>query len=1184
MHEKPRIRLIAYSVAVLAPAVCLLVRWPLWPVLGDAVAHMTFFPAVMIAAYFGGFWPGMLATFLSAVAANYFLNHQLSSFHVRSINDVAALILFVLVGTILSGLSESLHRAWRRLVAEERRRAEQVCRESEDRFRQLAENIREIFWTADAKDGRVIYVSPGYEEVWGRTCQSLYGQPRSWLENIHPDDRDRVIENLGQRGRGMFAVSEFRVVRPDGAVRWVRSRTFPVSDPDGGFSRITGLAEDITERKRAEEGLVHERYLLHTLMDNLPDNIYFKDAASRFVRINKALATSFGLNDPAQAIGKTDFDFFTEEHARPAYADEQEIIRTGQPVVAKEEKETWLDGRVRWVSTTKMPFRDRDGKIIGTFGVARDITKVKLAEEALRESEHRWRSLTETLPQLVSTATPDGACDYFSTQWTQYSGVPESDLLGWRWLEVLHPNDRVPTRQLWTDSVAGRGPYDVEYRVRRSDGVYRWFKTRGVPIRDGAGNIFKWFGTCTDITAGKQLEEELRQANARLDLAVRGSNVSIWEIDMPDSDYRNGQVHYLNVWEQLGYDPAQSSTDHATWRALWHPDDRERLERAVQSYLDGETREFEAEYRVCHRDGSYRWVLSRGVAVRDTAGRPIRFAGSRFDITDRKRAEKELCQAKEAEAERARLAELGRDVGIALSHGDTPGELLQPCAEAMVRYLDAAFARIWTLPPGRDVLELQASAGMYTHLDGPHARIPVGQFKVGMIARERRPLLTNDVPDDPRISDPDWAQREGMVAFAGYPLVVKDRLMGVLALFVLKPLSDAVLQTLGSLAGVIALGIERKQQEVELRQAKDAAEAANQAKDEFLANVSHELRTPMTAILGMTELVLDTPLAEDQRQSLQTVKSAADNLLGIINDLLDFSKIEAGKLELDPAGFSLRAVVGDTLRALAVRAHKKGLELVCHVQPEAPDALVGDAGRLRQVLLNLVGNAIKFTEEGEVVVCVKVSRERQRPEFSPPPVADAPGSPGIELLFTVRDTGIGIPKDRQEKIFRAFEQEDTSTTRKYGGTGLGLTIAARLVALMGGTVTVDSEPGRGSTFAFTARFGRQPHPPEQRTGRLPVLLRDLPVLIVDDNATSRRILEEWLRGWQMKPKAAGDGVAAMDALWHGTARGRPYALVLLDARMPDADGLVLVARIRERAELSATRIILLTSGDRPGDL
>jgi CheY-like chemotaxis protein len=269
---------------------------------------------------------------------------------------------------------------------------------------------------------------------------------------------------------------------------------------------------------------------------------------------------------------------------------------------------------------------------------------------------------------------------------------------------------------------------------------------------------------------------------------------------------------------------------------------------------------------------------------------------------------------------------------------------------------------------------------------------------------------------------------------------------------------------------------------------------------------------------------------------------------------------------------------------LAVRGHRKGLELVCHVHPDVPDALVGDAGRLRQVLLNLVSNAIKFTNDGEVVVRVGLQIERAGEEGAAASFSGNPQSGICNLQFSVSDTGIGISEDRQEKIFRAFEQEDTSTTRKYGGTGLGLTIAARLVALMGGQITVESEPGRGSTFAFTAQFVRQPHRAEPAAVRPSPLLRDLRVLIVDDNATNRRILEGWLRGWQMEPAAVGDGLAALDALWDAVTLGRPYGLVLLDARMPDTDGLTLAAKIRKRAELSATRIVLLTSGDRPGDI
>ena len=636
------------------------------------------------------------------------------------------------------------------------------------------------------------------------------------------------------------------------------------------------LQAEAAQREKTEEALRKSEQRFRTFVDHATEAFYLQDERFVILDVNRQACESLGYTRD-ELIGMTPADF--DPNVTLSVLDNLTRSLNAGKMMAFESSHRRKDGTTFPVEIRGQAFYEGGRRF--SVAMARDITERKRAEEALRESEQRWRSLTEALPQLVWTATPDGACDYFSTQWTQHTGVPEDRLLGWQWMETLHPDDREPTRQLWTNSVAGRGPYDVEYRVRRTDGEYRWFKTRGVPIRDSEGSVFKWFGTCTDITDGKRAEEELRLA-------------------------------------------------------------------------------------------------------------------------------------------------------------------------------------------------------------------------------------------------------------------------------------------------------------------KEAAESANRAKDEFLANVSHEIRTPMNAILGMTDLVLGTSLSDDQRQSLKTVKAAADNLLSILNDLLDFSKIEAGKLELDPADFSLRAALGDTLRTLAMRAHKKGLELVSHVQPDVPDALVGDAGRLRQVLLNLVGNAIKFTEVGEVVVRVSVDKEtgRQGDKETRSATSSVSLSPclPVSLSFAVSDTGIGIPPEKQEKIFRAFEQEDTSTTRKYGGTGLGLTIAARLVALMGGTISVDSQPGRGSTFAFTAQFGRQSHPLEPIAAQAPIQLYNLPVLIIDDNATNCHILEEWLRSWQMEPVAVGDGVAAMDTLWDAATRGRPYPLVLLDARMPDTDGLVLAAKIRKRPELSATRIILLTSGDMPSNL
>ncbi len=614
----------------------------------------------------------------------------------------------------------------------EQRRAETALRDSQALYSSLLENLP-VFMVRKDLEGRFTFANRRFcdwlgissEEIVGKNDYDLF--PAELAEKYRKDDL-HVIETEER-------FEDIEETRHGDELRYLHVLKAPVHDSQGATIGTQAIFWDVTESRKAEIALEQERYLMRSLMDNLPDNVYFKDAEGKFLRINRAKAQRSNLSDPEEAVGKSDFDFFPEEHARQAHDDELELMQTGQPVVGKEEKLVWPDGRVNWVSTTKVPLRDGDGNVVGTFGISRDITARMQAQEAMRE-------------------------------------------------------------------------------------------------------------------------------------------------------------------------------------------------------------------------------------------------------------------------------------------------------------------------------------------------------------------------------------------------------------------------------------------------AKEAAEAASRAKSDFLANMSHEIRTPLNAVIGMTELVLDTDLTAIQREYLTTVRDSGESLLSVINDVLDFSKIEAGKLELEPTTFDLRECLGDTMKSIAIRAHRKGLELACDVASDLPEFVLGDVGRLRQIVINLVGNAIKFTEQGEVVLTV---------------LADTTREENLVLHFKVSDTGIGIPENKLGSVFDAFEQADMSTTRRFGGTGLGLAISSRLVELMGGRLWVESVVDQGSTFHFTAEFEEAAH--HEPTKKLkPNQLHELKVLVVDDNATNRRILQEILGNWGMRPTAVSSVTEAIDFLREALKANDPYSLVLSDVNMPEQDGFALAEQVRANPELDSTIIMMLTSGGRTGDV
>jgi PAS domain S-box-containing protein len=761
-------------------------------------------------------------------------------------------------------------------------------------------------------------------------------------------------------------------------------------------ARAGAPTQALTEGERAAEA--PGQFLLQTLMNHTPDFIYFKDGESRFIKISQALARQFGLSDPEQAVGKTDFDFFSEEHARQAYEDEQAIMRTGQPLT-HEERETWPDRPDTWVSTTKMPLHDAAGNAVGTFGISRDITKRKRAEGdrerligELEVSERRavheqlfLSALLASAPVAIAVVEASGRVTAVNPQFEQLFGYTVADAVGKDINELIVPADERATGLAWQGLVHGGQVVNREAERCHRDG-------RRIPVRvsaaavqgDPNGTLFVLY---EDFTAVKRAETALREAEARYREMVESATDLVFQMDA------GGRWTFLNqaAREIYGADP----------EALLG---RPILERAAPEYVE-----------------------------RDRA----------------------------------------------------------------------AFARVLA---GERVVDYET---VHLTLQG-----------------ERRPI-----------------------AFSGLPL--RDERSGAAgAMGIARDISAAV-------------RVRRA-----LEEARDVAERASTAKAAFLANMSHEIRTPLNGILGMVEILLDTDLTAEQRRSADLVKTSGEALLDILNDVLDYSKIEAGHVQLEETAFDLPGVVHSVAGLLGARAFEKRIEMVADIAPDLPPLVRGDPGRLRQVLINLVGNAIKFTPAGEVVLrAAPVRSDGER----------------VEVEFAVSDTGIGIPADKLESVFEVFSQADVSTTRRYGGTGLGLSISRQLVGMMGGSLSVESVEGRGSTFRFTLGLRIERGGLAPTHGLSSDVMAGARVLVVDDNATNRQVIRRFLEDARAVVSEAADARSALVALRAAVEAGDLYALAVIDGYMPEMDGFQLAEGIRADPRLVDTRLMMLTSAGRRGD-
>jgi PAS domain S-box-containing protein len=1030
----------------------------------------------------------------------------------------------------------------------ERKATETAMRLSEEKFSTVFRLSPDMLFLNRLSDGRLVEVNDAATRIFGYTREEMIG--RTTVEMglwSHPEDRPKLVQRMIENG----VVNEFeaRHRTRSGREIWVSISAEVIYM--NGEARMLGTLRDITDRRRMEEELRESRQQLMDIIDFLPDATFVLDNDGRVIAWNRAIEEMTGVSKEVM-IGQGDYaytvpfygtrqkhlmDFF-EAHEDALKSKYHHIRKQGNTLCAEAFAPGLYGGKgaYAWVAGARL--YNARGERTGFIESIRDITETKQVEMALRDREERL--------QLQFARMPIGYILWGTDACVQSWNPAAEKIFGFSTAEALGKtaNDLIVLEALkneaeavWRGLVAGGLSSNNIVENRTKDGRVIWCSWTNTPHRDSQGKVLGVISMVQDITEWKRAVDELQES--------REKYRAIFE-SFQDVYYRTNMEEIITVispsiYARGGYTPEEVIGKPVTDFYIVSGQNKSFMRQLRKT---GSIQDFEACLKA--KDGRLIDVSVNSHVVFGENGQPIATEGVLHDITARKQAENALRESEE------------RFRGIV----DTlPGVVFQfywrDNGENGFYYVGGQVEKMFGLNAGAQNLFEHFVAAIppkdrerfLVSIDESYRTLSMWEYEGRFTKAQGEEIYVRGISQPVRKTDKHEVVSNGII------LDITARRMA----------EDAMRQNKAELEET------NRQLEKAIAQAKEMAlraEVANSAKSEFLANMSHEIRTPMNGVIGMTGVLLDTELTPEQRKYAEIVRTSGESLLFLINDILDFSKIEAHRLDLEILDFDLRTTLEDTVEMLAIRAHEKDINLSCLVEPDVPSLVRGDPGRLRQILVNLVGNAVKFTHEGEVSMWVHLESEDQT---------------SATILFSVTDTGIGIPSNRVEALFEPFVQADGSTTRKYGGTGLGLAISKQLVEMMGGEIGLESKENQGSRFWFRAVFEKQSE--DNRVAVEPLAdLRGIKVLVVDDHETNRILVATYLQTWGCRFVEAPTAKAALALLQEAADAGDPFHVALLDLAMPDMDGETLGMKIRANPALREIPLVIMTSLGRRGDV